>query len=79
MTHGHHYDVKWDYQRIFYKGLEMEADVILFGHSHVPVHVEEDGILIMNPGSTSHPRGNSNKSYALLEVGKSIHAELISL
>jgi len=79
MTHGHHYDVKWNQQRLFYKGLEMNADIILFGHSHVPVHFEADGVLVINPGSTSHPRGNSEKSCALLEVGKNIKAELLIL
>lgn len=79
VTHGHHYDVKWNYHRIFYKGLEVEADVVLFGHTHVATRFIEEGVLVMNPGSTSRPRKHNEKTFALLEVGKDISGEILIL
>lgn len=77
VTHGHRYDVKWNYHKLFYKGLEVEADVVLFGHTHVATRFVEEGILVMNPGSSSHPRGHHEKTYGLLEIGESINGEIL--
>ncbi len=79
ITHGHRYDVKWNYQKIFYKGLEMHADVVLFGHTHVATRFIEEGILVMNPGSITHPRGHHEKTYGFLEVGEKIVGEILVL
>ncbi len=42
-------------------------DLIIFGHSHRPFWAEEDGILLLNPGSCRLPRGGS-PSCALLSL-----------
>ena len=34
----------------------MNADIVLFGHTHENLLKEEDGIVFMNPGSISLPR-----------------------
>src|SRR5512133_1177579 len=33
-----------------------EADAVIFGHSHLPLHAEEDGFQIFNPGSPTERR-----------------------
>ena len=33
-----------------------EADAVVFGHSHLPLHEEEDGFQIFNPGSPTDRR-----------------------
>lgn len=68
ITHGHKYSVKWDYEKLFRKAEEIGADVILFGHTHVPKLVSKNKCLILNPGSISDPRENSNESYAIIEI-----------
>lgn len=45
-----------------------KAQIGLFGHTHVPYASMENGILILNPGSTSYPRGGSETSYAVIEI-----------
>ncbi|MBQ3054222.1 MAG: metallophosphoesterase [Clostridia bacterium] len=50
MAHGHGYGVKSGIERIFYKGKEEGADVILFGHTHIPLCITEEETLILNPG-----------------------------
>jgi len=68
ITHGHNYDVKDDYQRLIYKAAELSVDACLFGHSHKPIVFEQDGILFLNPGSTTKPAMGHDKSYALMRI-----------
>lgn len=44
-----------------------EGDILLHGHTHIPVCKETGGIIIMNPGSLSIPKENSRHSYMTLE------------
>lgn len=55
-THGDLYGVKSSMNSIYYKGKELEVDIVLFGHTHQHIIVEENGIIFMNPGSVSLPR-----------------------
>ncbi|EKQ51836.1 MULTISPECIES: metallophosphoesterase [unclassified Clostridium] len=57
-THGDLYGVKSSINNIYYRGRELEADIVLFGHTHIHLIEEEDGIILMNPGSISLPRLN---------------------
>lgn len=41
----------------------------LYGHTHVPEIKEADGVLFLNPGSVSIPKGGSQNSYMILEDG----------
>jgi len=45
------------------------ADAVVFGHSHLPLHEEEDGFQIFNPGSPTERRRAPRPSMGLLEVG----------
>ena len=74
ITHGHKYGVKYDISTIFYKGKELGVDAVLFGHTHVKVIDQEEGVWIINPGSTSLPKDRS-ESMAFIEIkNNSIYA-----
>lgn len=75
MTHGHMYGVKMSQNNIYYRGLELDVDIILFGHTHIPVNDEEDGIKILNPGSIERPRF-TKRSYAIINFSKEIETEI---
>lgn len=62
-THGHKYGP--DNLPPLQKG-----DALLYGHIHVPKCYTENGILILNPGSVSIPKENSEHSYMLLDGNK---------
>ena len=50
MTHGHRYGVKSSLLRACYAAREEQAQVLLYGHTHIP-HCEQQGDLwILNPG-----------------------------
>lgn len=68
ITHGHRYSVKWDYNRLFKKAEELHADMVLFGHTHIPEIVRNGDYCILNPGSASDPRDDSDESYAIVEI-----------
>ena len=66
-THGHLYGVKNSLLRLHYRAEETGANVVVFGHSHVPVCGVERDILFLNPGSLQMPRGFDVPTYAILE------------
>ena len=51
---------------------KLPADsVVLTGHTHIPtLDKTPDGLLLLNPGSTSIPKGGYEPSYALYEDGR---------
>ncbi len=69
LTHGHAYHVDYAYDSLVAAAKEKGADYVLFGHTHVPVLTEIDGVTLLNPGSISRPRQHDRKpSYAVIEV-----------
>ena len=46
-----------------------EGDILLHGHTHIPVNESIDGITVMNPGSVSIPKENSWHGYMIIENG----------
>ncbi|RKT78647.1 hypothetical protein DFJ68_2096 [Terracoccus luteus] len=44
------------------------ADLVVFGHSHIPMDVTEGGLRIVNPGSPSDKRRQPRRTLALLDV-----------
>lgn len=68
ITHGHRYSVKWDYGRLYKKAEELKADAVLFGHTHIPEIIEKGDYFLLNPGSTSDPRDESDESYAIIDI-----------
>lgn len=70
ICHGHRYGVRSDDSALLYEGRKQLADVVIYGHTHVPECYETaDGILVINPGSVAHPRQpDRRRSYAVLII-----------
>lgn len=68
LCHGHRYGVKQGIQRLFYRGLDLGADIVLFGHTHRALNCREEGLLFFNPGSASKPYPGESASVGLLEL-----------
>ena len=47
----------------------MQADAVVFGHSHLPLHECDDGFHIFNPGSPTERRRAPAHTMGLLTVG----------
>ena len=65
LTHGHGYAVKYDYdyRTIIDKGSSENADLVVFGHTHVPVCDFSKTPPILNPGSIKH-----SGTYGVIEI-----------
>ena len=68
ITHGHLYQAKNTLQYLFYRTRELEANIVIFGHTHIPLVTRENGILLFNPGSTARPLPGYQASFGLLEL-----------
>ena len=67
LTHGHVYGSDFRKNESF-PALRKE-DVVLSGHTHVPVTEPTDGGLFFNPGSVAIPKQGSKNGYMTLENG----------
>jgi putative phosphoesterase len=43
-----------------------EADLVVFGHSHIPMDVTEEGIRLLNPGSPTWKRRQDAPTFAVV-------------
>lgn len=60
LTHGHHINpCKYPTTKV--------ADLIFYGHSHVPGITECKDMIFVNPGSISMPKENYGCSYAIID------------
>lgn len=47
------------------------VDLIIFGHSHIPLMKQIDGVTIFNPGSPTDKRRQPQYSFGILEIEES--------
>jgi putative phosphoesterase len=57
-----------------------DADAVVFGHSHIPLHQESDGFQIFNPGSPTDRRREPRHTMGIARVENGEpHFELVPL
>lgn len=64
MTHGHLHSVKTGLLRLSLAASEAGASVVLFGHTHRSLCLEQEGMLLVNPGACGMYLG----TYAVLDI-----------
>ncbi len=57
------------------------ADLVVFGHSHIPMDIAGGGLRILNPGSPTDKRRQPQATFAVLEIADAVihRAEIIAL
>lgn len=70
LTHGHKQRVHWNPATISYWAEEQGADVVLFGHTHMPLWEADGRVALFNPGSISLPRGGGLPTFGILTIEK---------
>jgi putative phosphoesterase len=68
LLHGHHEGVSEGLERVILAAESSGAKLALFGHTHRAFFEEYRGILALNPGSISRPRGRDRPTFAVIEV-----------
>ena len=57
-----------------------DARVVVFGHSHIPFLEDENGLLLLNPGSPTDKRRQPHHTFALLRTEEGdVRAEIVVL
>jgi uncharacterized protein len=79
VNHGHYYGIKNNIYGLYLRGKELKADIIIFGHTHMPFCEREENILLINPGSVTYPRGGSKKSCMILNLDDEVTVNTILL
>ncbi len=76
ITHGHKYNVKMTTRDIYYKTIEGDFDLTIFGHTHEKMIDYAGKGILLNPGAIS----GYGKSYAKVTLdGKKLVPEIIPL
>lgn len=78
-VHGHEHGVTRSLLALSYAAAEQQATIALFGHSHLYGAEMIDGILFVNPGSTTQPRGGNPATYAVIETGETYKVSFLTM
>lgn len=71
LTHGHDYYVNVGIEELKREAAVRGADIVMFGHTHVPFLEEEENLVVLNPGSLSYPRQLGKRpSYMFMELNQ---------
>ena len=81
LCHGHRYTLYNGNERLITAARKMEADVALFGHTHVPSLENASGLLLVNPGSIGRPRSNIGSTFAVINCppGKPLDVQFLQI
>lgn len=72
LTHGHHHNVYSGTDGLREAARNNDADIVMYGHTHIPKIENKDNVWIVNPGSISLPRQEGRKpSYLVMEIDSS--------
>jgi len=77
IVHGHEGRGMYTEDRAFNAFASQRVDVTVFGHSHQPMNMRRDGILMFNPGSAVAGRGGQGNTYGLLELAESVGSKIV--
>lgn len=71
LTHGHRHRVNFGTEDIKSWAVKQGADIVMFGHTHMPLLDTSTQITLLNPGSISQPRQDGRiPTYALMELDR---------
>lgn len=69
ITHGHLYGGSVGIPQMKSMARENGADIVMFGHTHIPMLEQEDGMTVLNPGSISQPRQDGRRpTYMVMTI-----------
>lgn len=71
LTHGHRHKVNWGTDIIKEWAAMNGADIVMFGHTHIPLVDLSSNVIALNPGSISQPRQEGHQpSYIVMELDR---------
>lgn len=71
LTHGHRHRVHFGTETLKDWARQMGADIVMFGHTHIPLLDTSTDVTALNPGSISQPRQEGRiPTYATVELDR---------
>lgn len=71
LTHGHKYGVYNNSHQIKEAAKARQADIVMFGHTHVPMIDLKDDVWAINPGSIALPRQRDRiPTYIIMDIDR---------
>lgn len=71
LTHGHRYRVNYGTDTIKEYAIQNGADIVMYGHTHIPLINIENNLTVINPGSISQPRQEGHiPTFILMEIDR---------
>ncbi|WP_352400043.1 metallophosphoesterase [Anaerotignum sp.] len=68
LTHGHKQHVHYNFNTIAYWAEEQGADMVVFGHTHMPMNAESGRGYLFNPGSITLPREGVTPTFGIITI-----------
>lgn len=69
LTHGHRYGVYYTTSDIKEAAIRNKADIVIFGHTHIPMIDLKDKVWLINPGSLGLPRQHGRiPSFIIMDI-----------
>lgn len=78
ISHGDGFRVKAGLTGLYQEALQVGADIVLYGHTHVPLIEEINGITFMNPGALKMSLKNPTIGILLIE-NAAVRAEIVDV
>lgn len=80
IVHSHQFMYSRRIEQMAKKAKEENCDIVCFGHTHVALYEECNGVHILNPGSLWRSRDGRGPSYAVMNIeGDQIDVEFVFL
>lgn len=80
LTHGHTYNAGRSLTPLLTRARQEGAEIAAFGHTHVPLVQQHDGILLVNPGCLFRPRSLHGATYVILDITRThLQANIFSV
>lgn len=71
LTHGHNYYVSSGKEYLVDQAKKRGYQIVMFGHTHLPLVYHADDVTLVNPGSISYPRQDGRiPTYIIMDIDR---------
>lgn len=69
LTHGHIFGVNYSIDALVESAKKNKADIVMYGHTHIPLISTRDNMHVINPGSLALPRQQGRvPTYIIMDI-----------
>lgn len=82
LVHGHQYRVNFGFEELAQEARSRGIDLVMYGHTHRPLIVQESDLTILNPGSLTYPRQDGRRPSCIImetDAGQEASFEILYL